>query len=148
IGIIYAHDTTVIPLVAGFNWAYDLTNVKYEPIAYPGVAYVTHPYPQKREKPWEEKWEKDWGFVADHYPVIATELGFVTADGRGAHIPVIDDGSYGDAIINFFNKKNISWVAWVFDPDWAPAMFDNWDYDPTMQGKFFKAKMKELNFQK
>ncbi len=29
IGIIYAHDTTVIPLVAGFNWAYDLTDMKY-----------------------------------------------------------------------------------------------------------------------
>ena len=145
IGIIYAHDTTVIPLVAGFNWGYDLKDVRYEPIAYPGVAYVSHPYPQKREKPWEEKWETDWGFVADRYPVICTEFGFMSADGPGAHIPVISDVSYGEAIINYFNKKGISWVAWVFDPDWSPQLIKNWDYEPTMQGTFFKNKLTELN---
>lgn len=145
IGIIYAYDTTVIPLVAGFNWAYDLTNVRYEPIEFPGVAYVSHPYPQKREKPWEEKWEADWGFVADQYPVVVTEFGFMSADHRGAHIPVIADEEYGNAIINYFNKKGISWIVWVFDPDWSPQMIENWDYKPTMQGKFFKQKMLELN---
>jgi endoglucanase len=148
IGIIYSYDTSVIPLVAGFNWAYDLTVIKYEPIAYPGVAYVTHPYPQKRDKPWEEKWEKDWGFAADQYPVIATELGFMSPDGPGAHIPVMADETYGEAIVNYFNKKGISWVAWVFDPLWSPQMIHNWDYEPTMQGKFFRKKMLELNYQK
>jgi hypothetical protein len=145
IGIVYAHDTTVIPLVAGFNWAYELENVKYEPIAYPGVAYVTHPYPQKREKPWIEKWEKDWGYVADHYPVIATELGFMSADGPGAHIPVISDVEYGETIVDYFSEKGISWVAWVFDPKWSPQLIDSWNFEPTMQGKFFKEKMLELN---
>jgi len=148
IGIIYAHDRKVIPLVAGFNWAYELTNVKFEPIAYPGVAYVTHPYPQKREQPWEEKWEKDWGYVADQYPVIATEIGFMSADGPGAHIPVIADENYGETIVNYFNKKGISWVAWVFHPGWSPQMIKNWEYEPTMQGEFFRKKMLELNFKK
>lgn len=145
IGIIYAYDTSVIPLVAGFNWAYDLTNVKYEPIAYEGIAYVTHPYPQKREQPWIEKWERDWGFLSDRYPIIATELGFMSADGPGAHNPVIADEEYGKTIIDYFNKKGISWVAWVFDPKWSPQLIKNWDYDPTMQGEFFKKKMIELN---
>lgn len=145
IGIIYAHDTTVIPLVAGFNWAYELKDIRYEPVAYPGVAYVSHPYPQKREKPWEEKWESDWGFVADQYPVICTELGFMSADGRGAHIPVISDTTYGEAVVNYFNRKGISWVAWVFDPDWSPQLIDNWDFVPTTQGRFFNNKMQELN---
>ncbi|MBK7106474.1 MAG: cellulase family glycosylhydrolase [Ignavibacteriae bacterium] len=146
IGIIYAHDTNKIPIVAGFNWAYELTDVKFEPIAYPNVAYVTHPYPQKREKPWEEKWEQDWGFVADHYPIIATELGFMKADGPGAHIPVIvEDEEYGETIVNYFNKKGISWVAWVFDPFWSPQLIESWNFEPTMQGKFFKQKLIELN---
>ncbi|MBK8946758.1 MAG: cellulase family glycosylhydrolase [Ignavibacteriae bacterium] len=146
IGIIYAHDANKIPLVAGFNWAYELTDVKYEPIAYPNVAYVTHPYPQKREKPWEDKWEQDWGFIADHYPIIATELGFMKANGPGAHIPVIvEDEEYGETIVNYFNKKGISWVAWVFDPFWSPQLIESWNFEPTMQGKFFKQKMIELN---
>lgn len=145
IGIIYAHDRSVIPLVGGFNWAYDLTDVRYNPIAFPGVAYVAHPYPQKREQPWEEKWEADWGFVADTYPLIATEFGFMSADGRGAHIPVIGDETYGEAIISYFEQKGISWTAWVFDPIWSPQLIDNWDFEPTRQGQFFRDKMMELN---
>ncbi len=146
IGIINAYDANVVSLVAGFNWAYSLEEVRYEPIAYPNVAYVSHPYPMKREKPWEEKWEKDWGFVADNYPIIATELGFMKADGPGAHIPVIvEDLEYGETIVNYFNKKGISWVAWVFDPVWSPQMIQSWKFEPTMQGEFFKSKMQELN---
>lgn len=145
ISIIYAHDRTVIPLVGGFNWAYDLTEVRYHPIAFPGVAYVAHPYPQKREQPWEEKWEADWGFVADTYPLVATEFGFMSADGRGAHIPVIGDETYGEAIIGYFEKKGISWTAWVFDPVWSPQLIENWDFEPSRQGRFFRDKMMELN---
>lgn len=148
IGIIYAHDTTKIPLVAGLNWAYDLSDIRFEPVAYPGVAYVSHPYPQKREKPWEDKWEADWGYVADQYPVICTEFGFMSADEPGAHIPVISDTLYGKTIINYFNKKGISWVAWAFDPDWSPQLIKNWDFEPTVQGEFFRNKMIELNVRK
>lgn len=143
--VIYAHDQTVIPLVGGFNWAYDLTDVKEHPIEAEGIAYVAHPYPQKREQPWEEKWEADWGYVADTYPMIATEFGFMSADGPGAHIPVIGDETYGEAIINYFEKKGISWTAWVFDPQWSPQLFSDWDFTPTVQGAFFRDKMLKLN---
>ncbi len=143
--IVYAHDRTVIPLVAGLNWGYDLTGIRNNPISFPNVAYVTHPYPQKREQPWEEKWEADWGYVADTYPIIATEFGFMSADGPGAHIPVIADEVYGEAIIDYFNKKGISWTAWVFDPVWSPQLINNWDFEPSRQGKFFRDKMMKLN---
>jgi aryl-phospho-beta-D-glucosidase BglC (GH1 family) len=143
--VIYAHDQTVIPLVGGFNWAYDLTNVRYNPIEAEGIAYVTHPYPQKREQPWEAQWEEDWGYVANTYPMIATEFGFMSADGPGAHIPVIGDETYGEAIINYYEEKGISWTVWVFDPEWSPQMFKNWDFEPTDQGAFFRDKMLELN---
>jgi len=138
IGIIFAHDKKVIPLVAGFNWAYDLSMVKKEPIGYKGIGYVSHPYPQKTGEPFEENWERDFGFVADTYPVIATEFGFMAADDPGAHIPVIADVEYGKKIITYFNKKGISWTAWCFDPDWPPQLISDWEYTPTEQGKFFK----------
>lgn len=145
IGIIYAHDTTVIPLVAGFNFAYLLNDVIKDPVNYPGVAYTSHPYPQKRNQPWEPQWEEDWGHVADKYPLICTEFGFMSANGRGAHVPVISDESYGHAIIDYFEKKGISWTAWVFDPQWSPQLIENWDFEPTMQGKLFKEKLQNLN---
>ena len=143
--VIRAHDARGIPLVAGFNWAYDLTEPATKPIDAPGVAYVTHPYPQKREPPWEEQWQADWGFMAERYPVMATEFGFMSADGPGAHIPVIADESYGQAIVGFFEQRGISWIAWAFDPDWSPQLIQDWEFTPTMQGRFFRQKLMELN---
>lgn len=143
--VIYAHDTSVIPLVGGFDWAYDLTHVRDNPIDFPGIAYVAHPYPQKRQPPWEEQWQADFGFVADTYPVFATELGFMSEEGRGAHVPVIGDETYGEAIIGFFEERGISWTAWVFDPVWSPQLIENWEFEPTRQGRFFRDKMLQLN---
>ena len=40
------HDEALV-LVAGFNWAYDLIPVKKDPIDAKGIAYVSHPYPEK-----------------------------------------------------------------------------------------------------
>lgn len=148
ITIIRAHDCPAIPLVAGFNWAYDLTPVATGPVDAPGVAYVSHPYPQKRDAPWPEQWTADWGFVAEKYPLILTEIGFCGPEDPGAHIPVISDESYGDAITAYCAERGISWVAWVFDPRWAPSMFSDWNFTPTRQGLFFKKALQEANGRK
>lgn len=138
IGIIRAHGNTAIPLVAGFNWAYDLTPVANDPLSIEGIAYVSHPYPMKRKAPWAEQWTKDWGFVKEKYPIILTEIGFSGAEEQGAHIPVISDESYGDAITKYCDEKSISYVVWVFDPQWAPRLFTDWNYTLTRQGQYFK----------
>jgi endoglucanase len=141
ITIIRAQGAKTIPLVAGFNWAYDLTPVANEPIHAEGIAYVSHPYPMKRDKPWEEKWTADWGFVAEKYPLLLTEIGFCGADDKGAHIPVISDESYGDAITKYCAERGISYVVWVFDPNWSPMLFSDWKFTPTRQGRYFKKVM-------
>lgn len=141
IGVIRANSPHAIPLVAGFNWAYDLTPLMYAPLKIPGIAYVSHPYPQKRDKPWVPQWERDFGFAADSYPVIATEIGFMQATDRGAHIPCIGDEEYGRTLMKYFKDKGISWVAWCFDPDWSPQLIQDWNYTPTRSGKFFRDVM-------
>ncbi len=146
--IVRANGAAAIPLIAGFNWAYDLTEVAQNPIEAEGIAYVSHPYPQKREKPWEEKWTADWGFVAEQYPLILTEVGFSGPEEKGAHEPVISDESYGRAITDYCNEKGISYVVWVFDPQWAPRLFSDWDYTPTRHGKFFKQALQEARLKK
>ena len=138
IRIIRDNGAVTIPLVAGFNWAYDLTPLKNEPVSADGIGYVSHPYPMKRPKPWEEKWTADWGFAAKKYPLILTEIGFCGEGERGAHVPVISDESYGDAITAYTKENRISYVVWVFDPQWAPMLIENWSFEPTRQGKYFK----------
>ncbi len=138
IKLIRAYDKETIPLVAGFDWAYDLTYIRYNPIHAEGIGYVTHPYPMKRKPPWPEKWEENFGFAADKYPVIATEMGFRFEEGD-----IIDENHYGNVATRYFEEKGISWIAWVFDPDWHPHMLTSWEtYDLTPYGLFIKDALK------
>jgi hypothetical protein len=138
IDIIRANGGQAIPLVAGFNWGYDLTPVGKDPIKAKGIAYVSHPYPMKVSKPWEPKWTSDWGFVAETYPLFLTEIGFCAKEDRGSHIPVIGDESYGEAITSYCAARGISYTAWVFDAEWSPMLIGDWKFTPTQQGRYFK----------
>jgi hypothetical protein len=79
--------------------------------------------------------------VADKYPVILTEIGFALPTEKGVHVPVTGDEDYGKRLVDYAAQKGISWVVWVFDPNWAPMMFSDWNYTPTRQGAFFKQVM-------
>ncbi|MBV9963301.1 MAG: cellulase family glycosylhydrolase [Parafilimonas sp.] len=139
IHLIRSYDAETIELVAGFDWAYDLTPLREEPINAANIAYVTHPYPFKRSQPWESKWEEDFGFAAQQYPVIATEIGFEINKNDPA------DGAehYGQRITTYLEKNGISWVAWVYDPKWWPQMIKSWNFDLTATGDFFKTAMQK-----
>jgi endoglucanase len=137
IRIIRFKNRETIPLVAGFDWAYDLDAVHYDPIRAEGIGYVTHPYANKRSKPWEPKWEENFAFVAGRYPMIATEIGFELKPGE-----VIDDDHYGNRITRFLEQRGISWMAWVYDPGWWPQMLTSFDgYKLNSAGEFFKEAM-------
>lgn len=139
IDTVRAYNPAAVCLCAGFNWAYDLTPVATDPIDRPNIAYVSHPYPMKRSQPWEEQWEKDFGYVADTYPVICTEMGFCLENELGAHVPVISTEIYAEHITKYFEKKGISFTVWCFDTSWSPTLIEDWDFTPTTQGRFFKA---------
>lgn len=137
IDLIRAFDQDPVPLVAPFDWAYDLTPLHYDPVDRDNIAYVTHPYANKRSQPWEPKWEEDFGFAADLYPVMATEFGFGLEKGKQTA-----DDDYGRRIVKYLEGKGISWVCWVFDPEWYPRMLNSWDnFELTGSGEFFKKAM-------
>jgi len=134
IQLIRAYDPETIPIVAGFDWAYDLTPLREEPINAAGIVYTTHPYANKRQPPWEPKWEEDFGFASGRYPVIATEFGFGLPSGHE-----VGPDDYGNLIIRYLESRGIGWMAWVFDPEWQPALLKSWDnYQLTGAGEFFK----------
>ncbi|MBN1764562.1 MAG: cellulase family glycosylhydrolase [Sedimentisphaerales bacterium] len=137
IHLIRAFDKETIPLVAGLDWAYDLAPIRREPIEADGIGYVTHPYAMKRKPPWPGKWEENFGFAAETYPVIATEFGFRLREGEE-----INEEHYGPIIIKYLEGRGISWIAWVYDPQWGPPMLKSWDaYELTGSGEFFKKAM-------
>ncbi len=142
IAIIRAYNPQAIPLVAGFDWAYDLTPLRLSPIAAEGIGYTTHPYSNKRSQPWEPKWEEDFGFAAAKYPVIATEFGgFARPPGTEPAESANRSAAYGPAIIKYLEAKGISWTVWCFDPEWGPTLLRNWSYELSPSGEFAKAAM-------
>ena len=139
ISIIRSFDKETIPLVAGFDWAYDLNPVRYNPVNAEGIGYVTHPYKFKRTEPLEPKWEENFAFAAEKYPVFATEFGIYLEDGEE-----INEDDYANRIVKFLRERGISWCGWVFDPEWHPQMLKSWDtYELTKAGEFFKEKLHE-----
>ena len=137
ITVIRAYDKQAIPLVAGFDWAYDLTPLRIDPVRAEGIGYVTHPYPNKRTRPWSPKWEEDFGFAAEHYPILATEIGFSSQYGSKA-----ETAAYGAEITTYLESKGIGWVVWCFDAEWGPKMISSWDpFVLTDEGKFFSDAM-------
>ncbi len=134
ITMIRSFGATNVPLVAGFDWAYNLGPIIEDPIRAEGIGYVTHPYPNKRNQPWEPKWEEDFGFAAHQYPVIATEIGFALKDGE-----TVNDDHYGNRITRYLESHGMSWLGWVYDADWGPQLLKSWNnYELTSAGEFFK----------
>ncbi|MBZ5584492.1 MAG: glycoside hydrolase family 5 protein [Acidobacteriia bacterium] len=136
ITIIRAYNPQALVLVAGFDWAYDLTPLREEPINAQNIGYVTHPYSNKRPQPWEPKWEEDFGFAASQYPIFATEFGGAAAAPANATQP-----AYGPSIFKYLEGKGISWTVWCFDPEWGPTLISNWDYKLTPAGEYAKQIM-------
>jgi aryl-phospho-beta-D-glucosidase BglC (GH1 family) len=138
VAIVRSNGAQAIPLIAGFDWAYDLTPLHLSPIAAEGIAYVTHPYSNKRPQPWEPKWEEDFGFAAGKYPVIATEFGgFGPPRGAAPSTP----NPYGPAIIKYLEGRGISWLVWCFDPEWGPTLISDWNYTLNASGEFARQAM-------
>ncbi len=135
--MIHSYDRNKIPIVAGFDWAYDLTPLHNSPLNVEGIAYSVHPYAFKRTKPWEPKWDEDFGFAAARFPVVATEFGFWS--GPSANPPTPE--GYPQAIVKFLESRGISWFCWVYDPEWEPQLIKSWDFAPTDAGKFFADAM-------
>ncbi|MGW8316744.1 MAG: glycoside hydrolase family 5 protein [Bacteroidales bacterium] len=137
IRLIRAYDPETIPLVAGFDWAYDLNPIRVDPIEAEGIGYVSHPYEHKRRPPWEPKWEEAFGFAKADYPVFVTEFGFGLRPGQ-----TLGEDHYAYHIIDYLESRGISWTCWVYDPQWGPRMLRSWDsYELTESGAFFKEAM-------
>ncbi|MDR0429504.1 MAG: glycoside hydrolase family 5 protein [Tannerellaceae bacterium] len=74
ITVIHYSDKETVVLVGGFDWAYDLTPLRIEPVNADNIGYTTHPYANKSPEPWAATWEENFGFAANTWPVFATEF--------------------------------------------------------------------------
>ena len=140
-------DPKTVIVAGGLKWAFDLTEAKAKPFRVSNLAYSVHPYPQKskddKNSTMEEKWDKTFGFMAEKYPLIITEFGYMSEDDKGAHVPCIGDDNWGKRFVNYCSKNSISWTVWCFHWSWTPSLIER-DYSPREgQGQFFHKVLNE-----
>jgi endoglucanase len=143
IDVIYSQNPRAIPVVGGLEWAYDLTEAGASPLRNRGVVYAAHPYPGHAGQPWEDNWERDFGYLAKDHPVMLTEFGYDPDDKILPSVYKADD-DYGRRIIAYAGEKGMSWTCFVFCDcaGWPMPLFKDWNsYTPTESGEFFKGKL-------
>lgn len=94
-----------IVLVAGTNWAYDLSFVKTHRINGVNIMYSTHPYNGGDRIAAIQ--ERDYGFIVTQNiaPVMLTEFGNTTDDCNALHTRTT---------LDYARSKGMSWVAWAY----------------------------------
>jgi len=123
-----ATGATNVVTVSGLDWGYDLSGVlQGYAIAGGNLIYETHPYPNK------PKWDKNFGDVSRKYPVFVGEWGF---GGRGTNNLI-----YAENLMKYTRKHKLSWTAWDLHTTAGPTLIRNWDYEPTLFGKFVKQQL-------
>ena len=138
VALLRAHAPDMIPLVGGFDFAYDFSWVEDLPFEDPDIGLAVHPYPDRAWTGRENAWENAFGYLAERYPIVLTEFGF---DPDSVLEYYKDDVTYGREIIAFARERHISWTAFVFyrGPFWPMPLFYDWDtLTPTVSGAFFK----------
>ncbi len=124
---IRAIDPDSVIFVAGLDWGYDLSQVKEDPIERENIAYITHPYPDKENAKTREQWEKYFGYLADTYPIIASEFQF-PIDGVG-------DYEWGHNFHTYLYQKKISFTGWsIYPDDSGTSLFWSDGITPTQHG--------------
>jgi hypothetical protein len=120
-------DPDSVIFVAGLDWGYDLSEVKTNPIERENIGYTTHPYPNKVNAQTREQWEKYFGYLADTYPIIASEFQFP--------IEGVGDYEWGRNLHTYFYQKKIGFTGWsTYADDSGRSLFWSDGITPTEHG--------------
>jgi endoglucanase len=101
-------------LVGSIKWAYDLVPVLKNPIKKENIAYSIHMYPV------HAAWKIDLANAIKILPLIITEWGF--SESTTQEFMRGTEKEYGLPVLNYFELKKISWIAWCYDWIWDPKM--------------------------
>ena len=126
-----APDNVIV--VAGTNWGYDLSGIlDGYALADKNIVYDTHPFDYGNKQPGD--WYRAFGHTATRYPVIVGEFGSYNCGTN-----------YIEQAISYFNKQQISWLAWSWQTGACsgPSLLADWSGAPSVPyGKFIQQQMR------
>jgi endoglucanase len=140
--VVRPNDPEKIVLVGGIQSSFNLSYAAGAPIVdrSGNVAYAVHPYTN-----WKAPgWDAAFGDLSRRYPVFATELGY--QDDTEFKNILIGGVPYRQAIIDYLEKRGMSWTVWGFSANWPTVLLkSNTTYEPIDAGVYFRGRLLELN---
>lgn len=120
-------------IVGGVEYGKDLSWVLENPIQDRNLAYASHIYPAHSR----DTWQFYFGEVAETYPVIMTEWGFMTnsPDSESTYLVGTAD-TYGRPLLTYLSGHQAGWIACWYDDRWLPPMFQEGRSGYTAYGEF------------
>jgi hypothetical protein len=133
VSMIRSQGVTQPLLVGGVDYARDLSWVLEHPLNDTNLVYTSHIYPAHAKS----RWGHWFGEVAQQYPVLITEWGFVDAqEVQGPDYLVGSVETYGEPFLTYLDEQNIGWVACWYDDEWLPPMFTDGFKSKTAYGQW------------
>lgn len=129
-------------IVGGVDFGKDLSWVIENPIIDENIAYASHIFPVHSI----DMWQYWFGEVAEKYPVLITEWGYMDDNRDVAPDYLIgSEQTYGYSLMEYVDTRGIGWVACWFDDKWKPNMFTKDWKDYTHYGDFILKELYELD---
>jgi len=131
-------------IVGGTDHGRDLAWVLVTPVEDKNVAYASHIYPSHSES----LWGIYFGRVAERYPVLITEWGFM-GENLSAEQPYLNGSAadYGQALMSYLDERDIGWVACWYDAEAEPPMFQPDWQGHTGYGEYVMDRLRQVGTQ-
>jgi len=125
-------------IVGGVDYARSLAWVIDTPISGENIVYAAHIYPTHPV----DMWPIYFGMVAEKYPVLITEWGFMDENPSNEQ-PYLNGSaeSFGIPLMDFLDERGIGWVACWYDDGWQPPMWADGNESLTRFGQFVLAQL-------
>lgn len=125
-------------LIGGVEYARDLSWVLENPLEDTKLVYTSHIYPAHSKS----RWDHWFGEVAQRYPVLITEWGFLDAqEMQGPDYLAGSVETYGEPLLAYLEEHGIGWVACWYDDEWLPPMFLDGFKSKTSYGRWVLDKL-------
>lgn len=118
--LIRSKEVTQTLIIGGVEYSKNLFWVLENPLNDDNLAYAAHIYPSHPRRDWPY-W---FGKVADQYPILITEWGYL--DAKTVEGPAYLAGTrqgYGEPLLTYLDELGAGWVACWYDDKWLPSMF-------------------------
>jgi|HubBroStandDraft_2_1064218.scaffolds.fasta_scaffold50486_2 endoglucanase len=120
---------TNLVLIAGLDWAFDLSGVALNRVRGTNIIWVSHPYAQNARQQ-AASWGAAFGYLRATDPVMLTEFGDTSSC----------ETAFDSQLIAYANMLGISWsaYAWFVSGCAFPSLIGDWTGVPTAGGQVVK----------